>query len=383
MNKVVYIHLLDCSGSIEEILYIDHLLSNAIEVEFWDISSLYPRPTTKEIAINAEIIVTIKSKDAFREKIKSQDKKNTIFINLFTYTWDTLWIDRLLKTNKCQTGWLDRLGLPADPQPSAVRKIYQFLSKPKLDSLLKALAHRLSRFLKKIGYIPEPTVVFAAGLFSINHYKKISKVVEINHFDYENYLLTSDDGKSTVEGTYAVFLDEYNPYHPDFDLLKMKKVEPIAYYHGLNKFFNRVEKLYNTKIVIALHPTSNYKTDVYEGREMQKSNSNKLVRECKFVLAHGSTSLSFAVLHSKPIIFLINDQFEDIYKHTKLRLIQRLAKMLKGSIYNVDRIQDDEEIVLRGVNMQAYEYFKFQYLTSPKSENKLTKHLFLDYLKKH
>ena len=379
MNKVVYINYVSFSSSLDDVLYIDHLTSNRVDVEFWDITSLYKYQSVRKYSINIKKVLKINSKKDLKEKIRKENKDNTIFFNLFTYSWDTLWVHLLLKSYGCKTGWFDRPGLPL-PNVSLRKKTLDIFKTITLKKILQILQHRFSSFLKRIGYVPEPIIVFTAGKKSNQNYNQKTMTIEINHYDYENYISLRQHQDRRKSKPYAVFLDEFTPYHPDYDLLKIKKVNPDVYYNSVNKFFNMIEEKYNLEIVIAQYPKSDYQTDVYEGREMIKHQTNQLIRDSQFVLAHGSTALSFAVLYSKPILFFYNDQFEMYYKNSDLRSIRNLSYCLGGSIYNIDKLESIEDIHLNEVDFSLYEEFKYNYLTSTKSEDKFTKDIFLNYL---
>ena len=380
MKKVIYINYRPLTLHVYNHFFFDYLISNGIAVEYWEVNRSSIDNLSGGDEINSAVVRRINDKTQFSEAIRNENKDNTIFIILPAFGWHSLWIYWQIERHKCHTGWFGRLGLPV-PKPLGISKIYWFLDIKKADRFFKTLLERLSVVLKKICKLSEPQVVFISGHHFIKNYERKSEIIAINHFDYDDYLLLDQDIKSTTDNSYAVFLDENAPYHPDFPILGMQRVEPLVYYQGLNKFFDIVEKKYGTKIVIAAHPSSRYKTDVFSGREMHKYKTNELVMESRFVLAHGSTALSFAVLHHKPVIFLYNDQFEDIYELSILRSIKNLSTVLGGSIYNVDKIQGPEEITLNEVDVQLYESYKYENLTSPKSEERLTKDLFLEYLK--
>ena len=86
MNKVIYLHYTLCLSSDTEdrIFFINFLLSNSIKVEYWDITSLNKNTFTNNNDSNTATVVRINNKNEFIEKIKDQDKDNTIFINIFS-----------------------------------------------------------------------------------------------------------------------------------------------------------------------------------------------------------------------------------------------------------------------------------------------------------
>lgn len=105
----------------------------------------------------------------------------------------------------------------------------------------------------------------------------------------------------------AIFLDEFIPFHSDY--LYQKQMAPVTaerYYPLLNNFFDRVEKALDVEVIIAAHPKSWYDKlpDYFNGRRVVKGDTCQLVRGCKAVIAHSSTSVNFAVLYYKPVILI-------------------------------------------------------------------------------
>ena len=117
---------------------------------------------------------------------------------------------------------------------------------------------------------------------------------------------------------YILFLDEYEPFHPDYVRLKIKTVDPLFYYSSLNSFFDRVEKEFGLPVVIAAHPRGNeyyQKNNPFDGRRLIFSETAYLTRFSHLVLSESSTSTNFAVLNHKPIIFFLNQEQFSLYKY--------------------------------------------------------------------
>lgn len=126
----------------------------------------------------------------------------------------------------------------------------------------------------------------------------------------------------------AVFLDEFLPFHPDYLLEKDMdpRLDPAAYYEGLNRFFDHVEKSAGLSVVIAVHPRARYEDmpDPFRGRRREKGATVELVRDSSLVLAHASTALNFAILYRKPVILLTNKRLDRSYEGGNLWNFARL-----------------------------------------------------------
>ncbi|MCW7471406.1 hypothetical protein [Leptospira kanakyensis] len=171
-----------------------------------------------------------------------------------------------------------------------------------------------ARFLKVEMLLP-PDITLLAGSKSLDGWNAEAKEkIWIHSNDYEAYLkLESLEIKEDKnKPRYSVFLDEYLPYHSDFKLLSIKNPvnNPEAYYSQLDTIFSLYEMQTGQEVVIAAHPASSY-TDkglVFRGRRIEYGKTASLVRSADFVFAHMSTSVSFAVLYKKPLLFLTNNK---------------------------------------------------------------------------
>jgi hypothetical protein len=120
---------------------------------------------------------------------------------------------------------------------------------------------------------------------------------------------------------------------------------------------------------------------VFRHRVLLKYKTNDLVSKCDFVIATASTAVSFAVLHYKPLIFIYDDQILDVFGHTHVYpLILNMAALLGCPLYNIDKIDDGGQIALYKVDVNKYDRYKYDYLVSKSTENKMTGKIFCDYL---
>ena len=84
-------------------------------------------------------------------------------------------------------------------------------------------------------------------------------------------------------------------------------VETVKNWYGtLNKFFYDLEEKFQIKVIIASHPKSKFEKKIpYLGNRLAYENSSmELVKNCKYVITHQSTSLSYATIYKKPIFFI-------------------------------------------------------------------------------
>jgi hypothetical protein len=100
------------------------------------------------------------------------------------------------------------------------------------------------------------------------------------------------------------------------------------------------------------------------------------VRDAEFVLSHTSTAISFAVLNSKPLLFIYTEGMAVAYARSYLRQMHCFADCLGAPIYNVDAISDAREVCVEQVDRTLYERYKYNFLTSHESEKTSTQDIF-------
>ena len=136
---------------------------------------------------------------------------------------------------------------------------------------------------------------------------------------------------------YAVFIDNYFPFHSDPKRVgKQARENPDIYYPELCKFFNTVTHKTGYEIIIAAHPRSNYDTlpDYFGGRRLIKNKTNDLIQNCEFVIMHVSASITLPILYSKPIIFITTQRLNK----TKFKnVIPTYAKLIGKKPINISK----------------------------------------------
>ena len=143
--------------------------------------------------------------------------------------------------------------------------------------------------------------------------KKDNNVL-IHTLDYDIYLKDKEKPR-IIEEKYMVFVDEYYPFHGDFDLLRI--VNPIKkaekYYERLNKLFTLLENIYGCEIVIAEHPRADYsnKKELLYGRKHYKNITNRLIKDASLVVTHASTAQDYIVLNKKEFLIIYLHRLSD------------------------------------------------------------------------
>lgn len=382
INKVVYIGYQPLTEKIKEDFYFKNLKEKGIEIEYWDLSDIYFKGVFN-IQLEGDFVVKIDSFPLLKDLIKRQNKLNTLFLSTVTFEHRVLTLYRLLSKYKCKTSFFARGALPFATSTSGVENFIIKLKKAlHLNLLFGYFKNKYAYFLKKKGIIQPYDLVFRAGEKGIQTIgvgsdieNEKSKIIDINSFDYDKYVKTKNS-TNLMTNKYCVFLDEYFPFHPDFEMLKIRTIEPNEYYENLNRFFDLVESKLNVEVVIAAHPKADKyrEKDFFNKRKVFFNKSAELSRYSEFVMVHCSSSINFAVLNEKPILTLTSNSIKEvmpIYYH----FINHFSKILDTHLINID-VNVSSELVLREPNTIKYSEYVYKYLTSLKSQDTISSEVF-------
>ena len=372
MKKIIYLCYLPLTDKREKDFYIPDLLKSGFLIEYWDITDIYFRHMTFSGSISRDYQKKIVNLQEFEDCLGKEDQKNVVFVPIITYAWKVLRLFRLLSKYGFTTYFFDRGRLPySSKRRSTLTRLagrVRYLSNP--GNLYASVTHALAVNAKKINYIKEYDGVFSAGPVTKNDYGQSTRIIPINYFDYDEYLSARDDHRRLLKDEYCVFIDDNLAYDTDFKMFNKQSVDPSRYYKTLNVFFELVEAKYRLKVVIAAHPKSDYSGSVFNNREIRRFETNELVRDCSFAIAHYSTAVAFAVLYKKPCIFVYTDEMK---KLPYFKVIEAYASILNCSLCNISSLSNGSEIVLKNTDYQKYEAYKYTYLTSKGTESILTR----------
>jgi hypothetical protein len=248
--------------------------------------------------------------------------------------------------------------------------------KQKLSSQLKLfnLKNFFRLCLKAIYLIfttkPKYSFVIASGSES---YKTIRKryitdnLLPGHAFDYDLYLEHQNETATNYQN-YIVFLDEFLPFHPDYirhgiDLSHIAE----AYYGKLTNLFDKIEQYYNMPVVISAHPRSYYDElpDYWQGRKCILGGTISLVKNASLCLLHASTSINFAILYDKPLLFITMDEIKN--SNTQI-LLAAMVQELQSNVIDLDDLHEEyfKNIAFSTANYEAY---KIQYIKRDDSNN--------------
>lgn len=359
----------------------DDLILQGFTVEYWDLTKMF-FPDVKFVGeVERSYIRKFSNYKELNDAVLAQDIKNSFFVSMITFEETVFKLHRILTKYKCYLIFFARSGLPTfSENESLLRKVMDnYRNYLRIDRIKVKLWNEIGKIYKQIGLVKNYDLVFAAGTVEESRYRGLSKVIPINHFDYDNYLYVKNNPNRIINTDYCVFLDDNIVDDTDFKMFNIKTIEATSYFTSMRAFFDRIEKYFNLKVVIAANPKADYKKNEFGNREILKGKTNELVKDCHFAIAHYSTSISYPVLFKKPIIFIYTSEMKKMFY---FETISNFTKVLNQPLLNIDSVHTGE-LNLKEVDIDKYEEYKLKYITSLKHEGECSRNIFMKFIESY
>lgn len=371
-KKIIFLSFVIKPWHFEKFYFIDHLIANGFEIEFWDMSTVF-KVDIGRIA-DPTHVRKLESRSSVRELIKNN--QFATFVLLFALEYRFLWIYRLLTEHKCKLFFFSSGHFPSIKK-NIFHEILDVMNNPK--NIYKKIVLSAVNRMKMVKN-------FDVVLFDANRAKEKSpganQYVAINSLEFETYCDLSSASTSTqaFEGIpyqkYIVFLDSCLPFNSDPKRNGYQNVDPERYRIGITNLFDQLEHNLGIKVIIAAHPKSEYSSEYFENRPIIKWKTAQLVMRANFVISHYSTATNYAVLWKKPIIFICSDDFSRIPRaRYRMLITSGMAKELNMPLYNMDHLP--EKISFSDVNDKVYDQYREKYVTLNTSCEKRNKDIIL------
>lgn len=391
--KIIIMSPIPLTTKIYQDFYIQKLTDNGVEIEFWDFSQMFNHGDLKRLELSYANTVKIDSKKIYKSLLSQNDRhKDILIISSFTFCFKFLFIYTTLRYYKFKLISFARGALPSfTGSMSSSEKKIDLLKKILYVSKWKNIIQTLYILgLKKAGFTKKPQLIFQAG--SNGHItigagywmdiKSAEQLININYFDYDKYLSVERAPKDrSTNKKHVVFLDEFLPHHPDFDLLGMKKLSAEIYYTELNNFFRYVETLTGLPVLIAAHPKAIYDINPFHGRKIVHNSTVESVAECSLILAHGSTSIGFGVCYNKPIVLMSSSEIRTLNNGHIQYAISGFESILGLIVIDISSAEYKIDLARVIVDDQKYTKYKYSFLTSQESEDALSQDIILNTFK--
>ena len=394
IDKITYFFLTPFTQRDYERFGIGVFLENEFRVEIWDFTSiLNPKYLKHEDVDDVSDFAGIKRFDCKKKAMKAiENLSNDCFvINHLGLSCETYSFFKAVSQQNIPYGILEINKLPPADHHQRKRSFWMLFDHNSVDimGLIKRkILEKIDHYLFKQPYMIRPgfkpaTLLITAGRKTPPcrdaRVGKETKTVKAHALDYDTYLRLreTDSGNDT---NIAVFLDEYEPFHPDYTLENMEPpATPEIYYPLLCKFFDHVEEKLELKVVVAAHPRSQYEKhpDYFADREIVYGKTARLIKDCRLVLLHTSTAINFAVLFNKPLLFIITDELKIEYES----LIQAMRRYLGASLIDLDASVEFNMKTVYSINKGAYRRYKADFIKEPFTPEKNFSEILIDQIK--
>jgi hypothetical protein len=260
-----------------------------------------------------------------------------------------------------------RLGIL--PKLKKPERSYSILSAIKF---LKYFYLAIFQFIEN-KFLIKRRINLCAGRKSENEYKKFN-VIKAHSWDFDETLKVKK--KNIRKKDFFLYLDQWAHGHPDYDYFKFAKVDPKIFYDSLNNFFDKLEKKFKKKVIIAAHPRANIysyfknKKSYFQNRQIYFNKTLELSQKCFATISHDTTAISYSVIYKKPIIFILNDEMVRVKKNRKQE-ISVFSKELGSSLINIDKdnYSFNNENFFK-INVKKYDNYFINYIQNDKKDKK-------------
>lgn len=355
--KVVYIHPSQLSERWLQYYKLDEL-QNIFDIEYWDCSA-FANPSFKaqEMLIRPYLYV-LRNENELRENLTRIPKDSLIVCDLHKNA-ENYGIYKIIAKLFRQIIYINFF---SNTQGAYKSKI---LSKLANSSIKDIVCYFLIKRELKI--------------INISSRNSAKSQYRINHPDYEQFQKTINQGNTIINKDFIVYIDNYFPFHPEISKrnssINPNRLAPL-FYKSLNSFFQKIERNYGCKVIIAAHPSSVYAVNPFEGRKLIYNKTCELIKDCKAVCMHTSNAISFAILCDKPIALLSNAAFKEATLEWKK--LHTLSNLLSLDIINTDETTISDSL-FSPVNSKIANQYKQEYLiANPNANNAL---LFINHFK--
>jgi len=294
----------------------DELLQQVIDLEIWDCAQLVQRPASI-VSFHAQDIINKIQDISYIQTFIPQD--SVYFVDVLSNPE----LEFVPKTIRNNGGLIIRHKgvIPLSAwTPNWFEKIkYVCLkirtSKKKLFLLYK-LIYRVLRLKFDVGISIDRTsrnvdIWMCAGSESkkrISLADESTKIIWTHHYDYDVFL---KHGKNVSDKGYVVYLDNADFAHPDIKTLDYHPQLSInEFSKSIEKFLDYVEKQTKCPVVVAGHPRVKKEIieNTYKRKKVVQGKTAELVKGAKMVIAMDSTSINYAVLWNKPLVFITSKE---------------------------------------------------------------------------
>ncbi|MBP7055364.1 MAG: class I SAM-dependent methyltransferase [Candidatus Omnitrophica bacterium] len=343
IKKVIYIVESPFCQRDRERFGIELVRQAGFEVEIWDFTPFLYREVHDKVKVKDPTTISdVKTVLTHSEALGmiSNLEKSVFVMSMLFYGPKTFQIFKAITKAKLKYAIFAANAIPNINVRKTKEDIFRKLRKMKPKNLLDRICMELPFYL--MGIKPA-TFLLAGGANSTIAFTRFpvnanTKTIWMHSLDYDIYLQERRTN-CLIDNKMGVFLDEDVCFHPEYVRMGEPPFSTAGkYFSILTRFFDDIKDRYGVEITIAAHPRSKYEDfgDFFSGRQVTRWRTAELVKKSAFVIAHSSTSISFAVLFRKPIIFITTDDLEN---SPQGGLIKTMAMQFNKKPININKVR--------------------------------------------
>ena len=401
-KKIIFISATPISRIHGEKLDPYQFISIGIDVEYWNISSIYyskkqldlyfgGHPDYRYILPNEKQFNNIAS---VKRELK-KDLSKTLFCFVDFYQQPTFWLLRSFKKNKiCYF-----IGPKRTPEvnkkavDSLLKRLFSSILdgsiikklKPQVESNIDNLIVYQLKLLvyRNLNYYKKPEFLICSGSLGRLIWCRIAAIT--NFMSLQSTDILWHELPKLTNKKYCVYVDESIIYSPDRGLYEPDKKNSASsdfksFKKNICHVFDMVEKKFGLEVIIASSGKYKYQNeDLYGGRLMIYGKTNQLIQHSELALGHTSSGLYQAIINRKPVILFSDPSFSNY----KINSINSLSKFLKAKqLDTVNISESDLNYEFGKENTQHYKELEEQYFKE-KNSSESYHEIIEEYLKKH
>jgi hypothetical protein len=230
MNKIIFFNYQSLTDKIIEDFFFFNFINSGFDIEYWDLTNIVFKKNKTSIKKYQKIkVVKLSKLEEFEFQIKQTKTNETLFVSLVTYEYKVVNIFKILTKYSCKTSIFARGVQPLVSKQTSrsLYILYRIRSVFSLNKIQTTILNKYAVYLKKTRKVKFYDIVFCAGLEGLRVIgqgyeieKTNSQIHYINTIDFD-INQKNNETKNEILKKYCVFLDEYLPYHRDFEFLNI------------------------------------------------------------------------------------------------------------------------------------------------------------------
>jgi hypothetical protein len=351
---------------------IEILRENDFTVEVWDLTKvLHPQDSNlefKDSDLPINLVAEIKTREEMLGMIGTLSSIDFV-VNILSYDFWGLSSYAALSNSKAYYGVTCSNSLPVPvsmrPQNYLFKRIVEVIRNFDVDAVIRYF----NRIASQTHNIKPPKLVLAGGQRSFTNQYPVdssTEILYIHTLDYDIYLKEREQPSYDMQ--VAVFLDDQLTTTPELTMFGERPCMGTEKYCNLmNRFFDYIEEKTGLEVIIAVHPRADLQdvSSYYKSRKCLKGQTAHLVHGSQMTLAHCSTSINFANLFCKPIIFMTLSEIKgSLYD----QLTREMAMWHGKKPVTVDKFQDIDLDNERKISIADYKHYRSSYIKAKENE---------------